>query len=178
MINISNKIKNYNDMIYDTRPVQVSEYLSDKYNIIHKQLFNDAVTSYLNLNNIDKNEFYQNNKIFELKNNEYWQPSKLVILSKQYENGFAKHIIDLTPFWNTELSFKDKTYKTIKFSKDNINDFEIIYIDYIKGKATIKSKLTDKEYKIDFDDIDSNMNVSSDIFISNDTWSQLYNSNK
>lgn len=174
MISISNKIKNYNDMIYDTRPVQVSEYVSDKYNIVHKQLFNDAVQKYLTASSIDSISFYQNNKVFELKNDEYWKPSKLVILSREYENGFKKTIVDLTEYWNTELSFQNKTYKTIKFDNENINDFEITYIDYVKGKVTIKSKTTDKEYKIDFDDIDSNMGISDELVMT-DTWSQLYN---
>lgn len=175
MISISNKIKNYNDLIYDTRPVQVSEYLSDKYNIVHKQLFNNAVETYLKTNNIDNGVFYQNNKVIELKNDEYWKPSKLIILSREYENGFTKTVVDLTEYWNTELSFQNKTYKNIKFDNENINDFEITYIDYVKGKATIKSKTTDKEYKIDFDDIDSNMGISDEL-VMNDSWSQLYNS--
>lgn len=175
MISISNKIKNYNDLIYDTRPVQVSEYLSDKYNIVHKQLFNNAVETYLKTNNIDNGVFYQNNKVIELKNDEYWKPSKLIILSREYENGFTKTVVDLTLYWNTELSFQNKTYKNIKFDNENINDFEITYIDYVKGKATIKSKTTDKEYKIDFDDIDSNMGISDEL-VMNDSWSQLYNS--
>ena len=175
MISISNKIKNYNDLIYDTRPVQVSEYLSDKYNIVHKQLFNNAVETYLKTNNIDNGVFYQNNKVIELKNDEYWKPSKLIILSREYENGFTKTVVDLTLYWNTELSFQNKTYKNIKFDNENINDFEITYIDYVKGKATIKSKTTDKEYKIDFDDIDSNMRISDELFMT-DSWSQLYNS--
>lgn len=175
MISISNKIKNYNDLIYDTRPVQVSEYLSDKYNIVHKQLFNNAVETYLKTNNIDNGVFYQNNKVIELKNDEYWKPSKLIILSREYENGFTKTVVDLTLYWNTELSFQNKTYKNIKFDNENINDFEITYIDYVKGKATIKSKTTDKEYKIDFDDIDSNMGISDELVMT-DSWSQLYNS--
>ncbi len=175
MISISNKIKNYNDLIYDTRPVQVSEYLSDKYNIVHKQLFNNAVETYLKTNNIDNGVFYQNNKVIELKNDEYWKPSKLIILSREYENGFTKTVVDLTLYWNTELSFQNKTYKNIKFDNENINDFEITYIDYVKGKATIKSKTTDKEYKIDFDDIDSNMRISDELVMT-DSWSQLYNS--
>ena len=108
MISISNKIKNYNDLIYDTRPVQVSEYLSDKYNIVHKQLFNNAVETYLKTNNIDNGVFYQNNKVIELKNDEYWKPSKLIILSREYENGFTKTVVDLTLYWNTELSFQNK----------------------------------------------------------------------
>ena len=36
-------ISNYNNMLYDSRPVTLNEYVSDKYNIIHKELFNDAL---------------------------------------------------------------------------------------------------------------------------------------
>ena len=138
-------------------------------------MFNNAVETYLKTNNIDNGVFYQNNKVIELKNDEYWKPSKLIILSREYENGFTKTVVDLTLYWNTELSFQNKTYKNIKFDNENINDFEITYIDYVKGKATIKSKTTDKEYKIDFDDIDSNMRISDELVMT-DSWSQLYNS--
>ena len=41
-------ISEYNDVIYDSSPVSVDDYLSDKYNIVHNELYNDALTKFLN----------------------------------------------------------------------------------------------------------------------------------
>jgi hypothetical protein len=37
-------ISEYNDVIYNSRPVKLDDYLSDKYNIVHNELYNDALT--------------------------------------------------------------------------------------------------------------------------------------
>ena len=38
-----NIITNYNDMIYRSHPVKFDEFMSDKYNKVHIELFNDAL---------------------------------------------------------------------------------------------------------------------------------------
>ena len=40
-------ISEYNDVIYDSRPVKLDDYLSDKYNIVHNELYNDALGKFL-----------------------------------------------------------------------------------------------------------------------------------
>ena len=40
-------ISEYNDVIYNSRPVKLDDYLSDKYNIVHNELYNDALGKFL-----------------------------------------------------------------------------------------------------------------------------------
>lgn len=47
MIQQTNYIKNYNDMAYASRLVKFSDFMSNKYNIVHKKLFNMALNKYI-----------------------------------------------------------------------------------------------------------------------------------
>ena len=40
-------ISEYNDPIYDFRPVKLDDYISNKYNIVHNELYNDALNKFL-----------------------------------------------------------------------------------------------------------------------------------
>lgn len=40
-------ISEYNDVLYESKPVALNDYLSDKYNIVHNELYNDALDKYL-----------------------------------------------------------------------------------------------------------------------------------
>jgi len=59
--------KLYNDMIYDTRPVKLNDFLSNKYNIVHRKLYQDALNKYIEewINVKKYNEFIDryNNKV-------------------------------------------------------------------------------------------------------------------
>lgn len=39
--------KKYNNMLYDTKPVKFSDFISNKYNIVHKKLYNLALSKYI-----------------------------------------------------------------------------------------------------------------------------------
>ena len=41
-------IKNYNDMVYENRLVKFSDLISNKNNLVHKQLYNNALDKYIN----------------------------------------------------------------------------------------------------------------------------------
>ena len=45
--NIHNNIKSYDDMVYNTRPVKVSDYIANKYNDVHRILYKYALNKYL-----------------------------------------------------------------------------------------------------------------------------------
>lgn len=177
MLNINNTNKKYNEMLYDSRPVKVSELVSDKNNKVHKELYIDALTKFAKSRNFTLDELFDNYKVIEIKNNEYWEPSSIVILSKKidYKSGFfTKEKIDLAPYWNNILSFYNKTHTKIKISKDdNINDYVLTDINYVNGNATLKSKISDKEIIIDFDHIDNNIKVDDNMKLTN-TFSYMY----
>ena len=41
---------NYDKLIYESRPVKFNDYMSNKYDIVHNELYKDALCSYLNYN--------------------------------------------------------------------------------------------------------------------------------
>lgn len=45
--NIHNNIKSYDDMIYNSQPVKVSDYIANKYNDVHRILYKYALNKYL-----------------------------------------------------------------------------------------------------------------------------------
>ena len=57
-----NKIKKYNEMIYSSRPVKFTEYITNQYDKIHDELYTDALNKFLDdvSNNIDKFEQFKN----------------------------------------------------------------------------------------------------------------------
>ena len=157
-------------MVYENKPTSVSELLSDRNNKVHEELFNDAISKYINKIGEDILTFYEKNKVIELKGDEYWKPSSIMILSKIYDkklHKFNKQIVDLTPYWNTELI--NKNHNIVKDTTS-----EIIYIDYVKGKVTIKSKRTGNTKKINFNEIDPNMEISDDMTLKG-TWKYMIN---
>lgn len=84
-------IQTYHDMIYDSRPVKFTEFMSDKYDNIHRELFvdanNKAIKAYIDyvkenrslidsryvFNSVD--DFKEKVNVIELKETEYWKPS-------------------------------------------------------------------------------------------------------
>ena len=182
---IYNTINKYNNLLYDNNgPVSFAEYVSDKCNIVHEQLFNDALQKLLNIilyiinanNKDDKigmtiDEFKNMYNIIEIKQNEYWQPSKIILSYRNTENNKIKrHTIDLTPYWNTSNYPKNKVSDIKVLGYHDVVDFEIIYIDYMKATATLRSKTRGIEITVPFSSIDGNTPISEDFLLS-DTFS-------
>lgn len=158
---IENKVNNYNDMNYKSSPVRYNDYISDKYNIVHEKLYVSALNKYIESNldgYVDINSYKHSHSFMELKQKEYYKPSKVIIktllLNEEQTNSddlykFKK--IDLTQYWD-EYQFKDeyRDVNDIFINEDNINDYEIIYIDYVKGKVKYRSKYSGIEFYADF----------------------------
>ena len=83
----------------------------------------------------------------------------------------------MTPYWDNYF-FKEKQRSIdVKYDKNIENDIEIVKYDYIRGKATFRSRLEDVEYEIDFDDLHSDDIVSSEAKLPNDLFIKLINLN-
>jgi len=187
-----NKIQSYNEIIYDSRPVKYTEFISDKYNLIHQELYldalNKAISDYIKFNNQYENinEFKQNVNIVEVKNNEYWQPSYTIWRTKIYpykiltKGQFAdehkipnsKYIesdnpgaMSLEYWWNMYQKFEDKNINNIKISNDNLNDYVLINLNYVTGIATLRSKLTYKEIEVPFEYLDENIDIDDSMLL-------------
>ena len=186
--------KKYNDMLYDTKPVKFSDFMSNKYNIVHKKLYENALNKYINewLNAKEEigdkkyvnvfnvktiKEFKENSYILEIPGNEYWQPSKCCIITK-FINSSSPNLrwtVDLTPYWNNYQAKENNKVEKLKLSNENIDDSEIINLNYITGKATLYSENADKEYDVDFDYLDGNTNKVSESMMLKETFGYKIN---
>ena len=175
-MDIHNIIKKYDDMVYDSRLTKFSELTSDKYNNVHRELYDDALCKYLSENNIDKETFFLENKIIEQKADEYWMPSKVIVMSRTYNNGYSKYVIDLAPYWNDTQAYKEYDHTEIKTSNSKYNDNEIIYINYVSGEVTLKSRSTGEIQYVDFKYVDGDTPVSEDYTL-DDTFTYIAKNN-
>lgn len=180
-----NKIKKYNDMIYSSRPVKFTEYITNQYDKIHDELYTDALNKFLDdvSNNIDKFEQFknysdktdiiENTKIFEIKMKEYWMPSSILVMCKKYPYRRKKY--SLEDYWN---NYQDKSkikINNIKLLDEEINDAEILYLDYVNGKAKVESRLNDIQFEIDFDYINEDTKISDEYSLENNFTNKYYN---
>ena len=74
-----NPIKGYNDMLYDSGPVKFSDNVSNKYNIVHRQLYEDALKGYL--------MWYIKNVILNSENGFLFYLYKAIENTKPYQNN-------------------------------------------------------------------------------------------
>lgn len=166
-------------MIYETRPVKYSEFVSNKYNDIHAQLYNDALSNFLkDLNKKDEfldwteEQIETDTKIIEIKNTEYWKPSSVMIIKKIYP--FTKYKYDLSEYWNNYQHKEDKKIDDLKILNEKLLAPEILNLDYIRGKAKIECRQQGVEFEVDFDYIDKDTLVSEEYSLDN-TFSYKYN---
>lgn len=116
-------IKSYNSLMYDSRPVKLGEYISNKYDNIHRELYttalDKAIAKYIECSKESVNgirhkfssieEFKMNVNIIEYKATEYWMPSSVVWKTKT----FPYRIISLeeagkTGFFNFNIQHTGK----------------------------------------------------------------------
>ena len=142
-----NIVKSYDDMLYDSRPVQFNEFMSNKYNIIHNELYNDALNKFCNdiVNNSMTYEFvYEfyklmegNELVFDTIYDEYNKSNGDNIVKNTLSSisidsynflkdifNFVSEKIDLIKNTITD----DNGISHINIDKKYINDFRIIYL--------------------------------------------------
>ena len=72
MNTFSNIINRYDDMLYESRPSSLNEFINNKYNDVHNQLYNDALNKYIKtvVNTYINDKFIQvfNDNITSLSN--------------------------------------------------------------------------------------------------------------
>lgn len=95
---MNTSIKSYSDLIYDSRPVKFREYMSNKYDNIHRELYitalDKAISKYIECSKESVNgirhkfssieEFKSSVNIIEYKATEYWMPSSVVWKTKTF----------------------------------------------------------------------------------------------
>jgi len=213
MIINKSSTKHYNDMLYDSRPVKFSEYMTNKYNILHARIYRyslDAfITDWIHTKTKMQNErskyateelyetacenfvrsnpnmkytcgkfifapitvddFKRHSFIYEIMPAEYWQPSKIKIITKyiSLQSPNLTWEVNLLSYWNIYQSKLIKNIDSKKLTLENYSDAKLTNLDYLRGKATMYSKNADIEYEIDFDYLDDNVDIDDDYSLSN-----------
>ena len=166
--NIENKILKYKDLIYKSGPVSAFDYISEKYTKIHAQIYDKALQKLIDDKLVGPGklcetleELNTKYRFIELKKDEYWKPSKVIL--KQTVYPFESLSYDLDEYWD-DYQYKEefKDLKDYWIDEDSVRDAELVYIDYIKGKGKFKSRYTGKEFWVDFKFINSNTKLSKD----------------
>lgn len=142
-----NIVKSYDDMLYDSRPVQFNEFMSNKYNIIHNELYNDALNKFCNdvVNNSMTYEFiYEFYKLME--GNELVFDTIYDKYNKSNDDNIVKNTLssisidsynflkDIFNFVSEKIDLikntitDDNGISHINIDKKYINDFRIIYL--------------------------------------------------
>lgn len=172
-------------------PRKYTELVNDIPNKVHDKLFNDAIKKLIaDLDDYDLGGFKPGDdetwediilSIREIPYSEYFTASDVSITFKKYDSegrpGIKKFRFDLAPYWGNCYDKKDNSSADVKYDKEIPNDVEIVKYDYIKGKATVRSKLEDIEYDVDFDELNNTDIESEDVTLPYDTFTRLVNIN-
>ena len=106
MINYVNK--KYNDMLYDSKPVKFSDFMSNKYNIVHKKLYEQALNKYI-IEWIEIRKVFKNyNEIFNIN-----------LMKSEDQKLISSINID-----DKKYAFKKDINKDKVFNVDSIEDFK------------------------------------------------------
>jgi len=167
---IFNSINKYNNAEYNSSKTKFTDYVSDKYNDVHKQLYSEALNEYLKSENNDNEEYIHSHDFTEIKNTEYWKPSRVFIRNLKYP--FETETIDLSKYWNNyEYIKKFKNINPEFLTEYNVPEgFEVVYIDYVKDKVKLRNKNTGLEIYKTLEYINSDTKISDEMLLK-DTFS-------
>jgi len=126
----SNIISRYDDMLYENRPASLNEFLSNKYNNVHNELYKSALNKFiLSLVNkyVTKDFLYE---CFELLSEIDAYTEDEIIFENIYEKIFSKE--DNSPLIN---------YMLEELSIDRISFFKTLYETTVNKLNSVKTKL-------------------------------------
>lgn len=105
-------------------------------------------------------------RTIEIKNNEYWKPSSIIVISKI--SPYRKHLVNLKEWWNKNYEQSNTaSIDEIKVTNENILDSEVVEVNYISGKAKLYSKNADVTYEVPFEYLDKNTVLSDSMLLKN-----------
>lgn len=156
------EIKKYNNL--ENKNIKFNDYIIDKFDIIHNQIYESALNKYLSeiCGDTDLDEYKKQFTFIELKNNDYFLPSTVVIKKIIPPYSFKK--VDLTPYWNFyEFTENTKTFNEDFYEDDMaMNNICIISIDKVKGRIKLRNKYTGKEFWKDIKYLQNDIPIDKD----------------
>lgn len=141
-----------------TALVTLYDYISGKTDDIHNQMYEAALAKYLELHPEMTTYSYK-----EIQNKDWKSPSTVLFISNEYP--FHKKKVNLKDWWDDSSYFItniSNSWTESVVDEDSIKDAEIIDIDYVNGKVTLESKLTQNKWQVPFNKINENTPLSDD----------------
>jgi len=105
--------------------------------------------------------YKSNHRVIEIKNTEYWMPSSIVIISNVHP--YTKQTISLAKYWNYIQEKDNLNISNIKLTDYQVNDAELLEMNYVRGVAMMRSKLNDMTFEVPFDYLNSSIDVSEEM---------------
>lgn len=151
-----NKLTNYNSFNQTSHKMTFNDYITDKYNDVHTELFNRALDRYIEEKNINKSEY----KFIELKAKNYYEPSVVCIKKLSYPYNVEQ--VSLAKYWDNYQYTNDNKEINNEFLEEELNPerLEIININYVTNKVTLKDKNTQKTFIKDLSFINDDMSFN------------------
>jgi len=189
MINKSNIIDDkrlkYNDLDYTASKVKVGDYVSNKMDKIHKELYESALNKYISyiceLNRTNVDEYKNSHYFIEIRANNYWEPSTIYIKDINPPTigttPFTVEKVNLSPWWNDYQYINDNKEIDDTFFNEDFNSYalSVIELDYINGRVKFRDKHNNTEFWKDFGFINSYTHYNTDEIGLNDTFSYKIN---
>ena len=173
---MNNKVR-YDKIMYENGPIKFSDYVSNKMDIVHNELYIEALYEYWKDNMSKYNEesfedFLSEHKITEIKNKEYHLPSVMIISDKKFP--YKQEKIRLDKYWNLyQFNENNKDISKLISDEDTLNDASLVYINYVTGKCKFRSKFTGREFWTTIDYVNSNTKINENEMTLKDTFGQL-----
>lgn len=143
MIQSTDYIKNYNSMAYPSRLVKYSDYIANKYNIVHKKLYSMAIDKYINEWIKVKKMLIEIDVLEDKKNSTTNYQEKVQINNKikKYKSFISKH--------KDDKKFIEGKYiynvNSLEEFKNNCMIYEIMNDEYWKpSRCKIVTKFKNK----------------------------------
>lgn len=109
--------------------------------------------------------YKKNHRILEIKNNEYWQPSSIMVISNV--SPYKKNIYDLSKYWNMNQEYSNANVEELKIINENIKDAKLVSINYVNGTAKFESKINDLVFTVPFKYLNDETIVSDEMKLNN-----------
>ncbi|MBO5005465.1 MAG: hypothetical protein J6D03_09595 [Clostridia bacterium] len=166
---MNENIKRYDKMLYDSGPISFTDFIADKPDKVHNQLYRDALQKYL-VEHPELNIYKSAYHFIEIKNTEYWQPSYVNIISKRPPHRRNKVWLD--SYWCKYQNKYGDNYTYTYIDNDSMIDARVISINYVAGEVEMQSKLTGVKFKIPFNKLDDTTPLSPDFLENDNTFSE------
>lgn len=154
----NDKIDNVDDVVYNKGYNIFNElYKTALYNYLEglfkvkPEVFGDVI------DNDYISAFEEKNIIIQKKSYNYSDPISIYIRSKEYP--FTSYTVDLTSYWES-YEYIPKGIDIIYNLENNSNNFELIYIDYVRNYAIVEDRYLGVKHKVALDNVPSNIKIS------------------